>query len=138
MDQEKKEVLAMNMNAKLTLNEQMKFVKRVQKWEKVDRNTAWAICNGWTDPVEWKYTLGFKMADPAMTIALFVQPDKEGRRNAADLLMESLEEEEKEIFLSEVFDYEKAERIKDGKKGNFSEKRLTSLVTKSQKKKNRI
>ena len=78
------------------------------------------------------------MSDPAMTIALFIQPDKDGRRNAADKLMQTLEPEEKNLFLSEVFDYDAAERIKDDKKPSFTEKRLKSWVEKSEKKKNRI
>ena len=138
MDQEKKEVLAMNVNQRMAENEKMKFVKKVMRWEKVDRDTAWAICTWQTDPIEWKYTLGFKMADPAMTIALFIQPDKEGRRNAADKLMQTLEPKEIDLFLSDVFDYENAERRKDDKKPSFTEIRLKSWVEKSQKKGNRI
>lgn len=133
MDQEKKEILAMNVNQRMSEREKMKFVKKVSKWEKVDMDTAWAICTGNTDPVEYKYTLGFKMADTALTIALFIQPDKQGRRNAADNLIMSLEDEEKTIFLSEVFDYEAGERIKDDKKESFAEKRLKKWVAKSDK-----
>lgn len=133
MDQEKKEVLAMNVNEQIAQREKMKYIKKVSKLEKVDIDTAWAICTGQTDPIEYKYTLGYKMADPAMIIALFIQGNKEGRRNAADKLIASLEDEEKKIFLADVFDYEKAERIKTDKKGSFAEKRLKNWVNKSQK-----
>ena len=134
MDPEKKEILAMNVNERMAHQEKMRFVKKVAKIEKVDRDMAWAICTGQTDPIDYGYTLGFKMADPAMTIALFIQADKDGRRNAADKLMASLEDEEKEIFLSDVFDYESGERIKNDKKTSFAEKRLRNWVNKSQKK----
>lgn len=133
MEPEKKEVLAMNVNARMAEREKMKYVKKVSKLEKVDMNMAWAICTGQTEPLEPEYTLGFKMADPAMVIALFIQTNKEGRRNAADKLMDSLNDAEKEIFLKEVFDYDRAERIKDDKKPSFAEKRLTKWVNKSQK-----
>ena len=133
MDPEQKEILAMNVNARMADREKMKFVRKVSKMEKVDLDTAWAICTGQTDPVEPEYTLGFKIADPAMVIALFIQTDKEGRRNAADKLIASLDDQERDIFLTEVFDYEKAERIKTDKKPSFAEKRLTNWVKKSQK-----
>ncbi len=133
MDPEQKEILAMNVNARMADREKMKFVRKVSKMEKVDLDTAWAICTGQTDPVESEYTLGFKIADPAMVIALFIQPDKDGRRNAADKLIASLDDQEKEIFLAEVFDYENAERIKTDKKPSFAEKTLTKWVKKSQK-----
>lgn len=133
MDPEKKEILAMNVNEQMAQREKMQYIKKVSKMEKVDRDTAWAICTGQTDPVEYEHTLGYKMADPAMVIALFIQPDREGRRNAADKLLASLDDQEREIFLTEVFDYEKAERIKTDKKPSFAEKRLTNWVKKSQK-----
>ncbi len=133
MDPEKKEILAMNVNARMGDREKMKYVRKVSKWEKVDLDTAWAICTGQTDPVEYEYTLGYKLADPAMVIALFIQSDKEGRRNAADKLLASLDDQERDIFLTDVFDYEKAERIKADKKPSFVEKRLSKWVNKSQK-----
>ena len=136
MDPEKKEILAMNVNEKMSHQEKMRYVKKVAKLEKVDMNTAWAICTGQTDPVEYEYTLGFKMADTAMSVALFGTKDKQGRRNAADVLMMSLCEEEKEIFLNDVFDYEKGE--KRDKKQSFAEKRLQNWVQKSEKGKYRI
>ena len=133
MDPEKKEILAMNVNEQMAQREKMSYIKKVSKMEKVDLDTAWAICTGQTDPVEYKYTLGYKMADPAMVIALFIQSDEEGRRNAADKLIASLDDHEKEIFLTEVFDYEKAERIKSDIKPSFAERRLAKWVKKSQK-----
>jgi hypothetical protein len=133
MDPEKKEILAMDVNARMAEREKMKYIKKVSKLEKVDLDTAWAICTGQTDPEEPEYTLGYKMADPAMIIALFIQTNKEGRRNAADKLIASLNEEEKKIFLEDVFNYETAERIKTDKKVSFAEKRLSNWVKKSQK-----
>lgn len=115
LSQEKKEEVAMNVNGQLTINAQMKFVKKVMKWEKCSYDEAWAICtaDGMTkDPAnKVQYTLGFKMCDPALELALFVQFNKEKRRQAAANFARGLSPEENRVFWTEVFNNKTAKKF---------------------------
>lgn len=120
LSQEQKEEVAMNVNAQLTLNAQMKFAKKVMKWEKCTYDEAWQICtaDGQTkDPTDKvKYTLGFKMCDPALEIALFVQLNKEKRRQAALNFARCLTPEEATVFWNETFNIKNARKFRKGMK----------------------
>lgn len=93
----------------VALNFQRDYIEKVMEWEKVDYDTAWAICQGQTDPIEYKYTLGFKM-HPILALALFKQRSKKARRQAAENFAETLSDPERKMFYSEVFDMETASR----------------------------
>lgn len=91
---------------------QIKYVKWLMKEEDIDQEEALAICEGRTDPLEVKYMLGFKLADPVLQIALFKQVSKKARIQAAKNFAETLSDEEKEIFYSEVFNENTAGKFK--------------------------
>lgn len=115
LSQEQKEEVAMNVNGQLTMNAQMRFVKKVMKWEKCSYDEAWMICTADGQPADpenkVQYTLGFKMCDPALELALFVQLNKDKRRQAAKNFSQGLTEEEAKVFWTEVFNVETAKKF---------------------------
>lgn len=81
---------------------QAKYLQKVMEDEGVGYDEAWAICNGKTDPKEPEYTLGFKMADPVVMLAMFGQPSKKKREQARANFRETLDEDERILFDKEV------------------------------------
>ena len=74
------------------------YIQKVMKWEEVDYETAFYIVNGRTDPREPEYTLGYKMADPIMMMAMFGQISKKKREMARDQFRKTLEDDELQLF----------------------------------------
>lgn len=103
---------AVSVQSTLTAQAQAKFITWLMNEEKVDYSTAIAIVEARTDPVEWDYVLGFKLADPVLQIALFKQPSKKQRRNAAANFRDTLAPEERILFDNEVFNEETAGKFK--------------------------
>lgn len=87
---------------KLASAAQIKFISQVAEWEEVDFTTAQAICLGNTDPVEWEYTLGYKMSDPVFQMAMNGQVRKKAREQACENFKKTLTPEELEIFVRDV------------------------------------
>ena len=97
----------------LQFQAQARFIKWLMKEEDVDQETAWAIVEGRTDPPEYDYMLGFKLANPVLQLALFSQISKEKRKQAAANFAATLSDPERELFYSEVFDEKNAKKFKD-------------------------
>lgn len=97
----------------LQFQAQARFIKWLMKEEDVDQETAWAIVEGRTDPPEYDYMLGFKLANPVLQLALFSQMSKEKRKQAAANFAATLSDPERELFYSEVFDEKNAKKFKD-------------------------
>lgn len=97
----------------LQFQAQARFIKWLMKEEDVDQETAWAIVEGRTDPPEYDYMLGFKLANPVLQLALFSQISKEKRKQAAENFAATLSDPERELFYSEVFDEKNAKKFKD-------------------------
>lgn len=74
------------------------YIAKVMKWEEVDYETAYYICIGRTDPKEPEYTLGYKMADPVLMLAMFGQMRKKKREQARDNFRRELDEDELKLF----------------------------------------
>lgn len=74
------------------------FIQFVMKEEDVDYETAYYICIGRTDPKEPEYTLGYKMADPVVMLAMFGQLRKKKREQARDNFRRQLDEDELKLF----------------------------------------
>ncbi len=74
------------------------FIQFVMKEEDVDYETAYYICIGRTDPREPEYTLGYKMADPSMMMAMFGQMRKKKREAAREEFRSMLEADELQLF----------------------------------------
>lgn len=105
---------ALNVNQQLTMQAQMKYVQKMAKDEGVDFTIMWEVCTGdreYEDKA--KFSLGFKLADPAWMIALFKQLSKKKRRQAAENFAMTLNEEEAGIFWSEVFNEDTAGAFKE-------------------------
>ena len=97
----------------LQFQAQARFIKWLMKEEDVDQETAWAIVEGRTDPPEYDYMLGFKLANPVLQLALFSQISKEKRKQAAENFAATLSDPERELFYSQVFDEKNAKKFKD-------------------------
>ena len=104
---------ALDVNAQLTAQAQMKYLSWLMDEEQIDYEEALAIVQGRTDPVEWEYILGYKLSDPALMIALFKQPRKKNRINAAKNFADTLEPEEAAIFWTQVFDEGNGKQFKE-------------------------
>ena len=100
----------------LQVQAQGKFIKWLMEEEDVDYETAWAIVEGRTDPPEYEYMLGFKLANPVLQLALFSQISKERRKQAAANFAAGLSDPERELFYSQVFDEKNAKKFKDALK----------------------
>lgn len=114
---------ALGVNQTLTINAQIQYVKRMANEEGLDYAVMWEICNGMREyPDAAKFTLGLKLSDPAWMIALFKQPRKKKRQQAAENFADSLSADEAEIFWSEVFNTETGKMFKDELKRKKKEK----------------
>lgn len=113
---DKTEEKAQQMTDRLQLEAQGRFIKWLMKEEDCDASEAWAIVEGRTDPIEYEYMLGFKLANPILQIALFEQLSKKSRRQAAENFAATLSDPEREIFYSQVFNEETAGKFKKAMK----------------------
>lgn len=104
---------ATDLQNTLAVQAQAKYIKWLMKEEEIDYETAMAIVEYRTDPIEWEYTLGYKLSDPVWMIAIFKQSGKDKRRSAAENFAKGLRPEEAEIFWSKVFDVENAKKFKN-------------------------
>ena len=103
---------ATQLQQDLAAQAQMKFIQWLMKEEECDYEEAIAIVLGNTDPLEPEYMLGYKLADPVLQLALFKQHPKKSRVQAAKNFSETLTEEERILFWSEVFNEETAGKFK--------------------------
>lgn len=75
-----------------------KYIAWVMKEEEVDYETAVALATGKTDPIEYEFTLGYKLADPILQIAMSAQPGKKNRELAIANFEKTLGPEELKLF----------------------------------------
>lgn len=86
----------------MTAQAQAKYVSDVMEWEECDYETALAICTGRTVPREPEYTLGFKMSNPVLLMAMFYQLSKKKRDQAIANFKLTLDPDELQIFVAQV------------------------------------
>lgn len=113
---------ANELRDKMAAQARSEFIAKVMKWEDVDYETAYAICIGKTDPKEPEYTLGYKMADPMMQMAMHGQLSKKSRAKAVEIFEETLDPDELELFMREVVPMNMRTLIKDEFKRKRKEK----------------
>lgn len=89
---------AMELRDSTAAQARSEYIGKVMKWEECDYETAYYICIGRTDPREPEYTLGYKMADPIMMMAMFGQVRKKKRELARDEFRRMLEPDELPLF----------------------------------------
>ena len=104
---------ATQLQSDLAAQAQAKYLQWLMKEEECDYEMALAIVTGNTDPIEYEYMLGFKLADPVLQLALFKQFSKKARRQAALNFAYTLSDEEKIIFWRDVFNNETAGQFKE-------------------------
>ncbi len=103
---------AVDTQQTLAAQAQARYMNWLMKEEEIDYEEALAIVQGRTDPLEPEYMLGFKLSDPVVMIAIFKQPGKKNRINAAKNFADTLSPEEASIFWTTVFDEENAKAFK--------------------------
>ncbi len=74
------------------------YLKTVMELEGCDMETAMRFCQGDTDPIDYEYTLGWKLADPIWFLGMFKQPGKKARAKAVENFKKMLCPEELELF----------------------------------------
>lgn len=115
MVSEKMRERAENLQMQLATQAQAKYLKWMMKelekeeGEPCTIDEAWAIVEGRTEPVEYEYMLGFKLADPVIQLALFKQRSREARKQAAYNFAQGLTDEEKRLFYEQIFNEDTAE-----------------------------
>lgn len=103
---------ATQLQSDLAAQAQAKYIQWLMKEEECDYEMAMAIVLGNTDPIEYEYMLGFKLADPVLQLALFKQFPKKSRIQAAKNFAATLSDEERILFWNEVFNEETAGKFK--------------------------
>ena len=103
---------AVKLQQDMAAQAQMKYISWLMKEEDCDYEMAIAIVMGNTDPLEPEYMLGYKLADPVLQIALFKQHPKKSRIQAAKNFAETLSDQERNLFWTEVFNEETAGKFK--------------------------
>lgn len=104
---------AQDLTDTMAMQARAKFIDRIMKDEKCDYAMAMAIVEGRTDPIEYEYMLGYKLASPVVMLAIFKQRSKEKRRQAAENFAMTLSEPEKKIFYEQVFNEETGKKFKN-------------------------
>ena len=111
---------ALDTADQLRMQTQMKYLHWLCKEESIDMETAIAIVSGRVDPPEPEYSLGYKLSDPVLCIALWGQVNQEKRRSAADNFKKTLTPAEITLFEDEVF---QDKNLKKFRKSLISRKR---------------
>ena len=87
---------------KLELNSmieaQGEFIEKVMEWESCSRERAMDLCLGNTDPIDYGYTLGYKMQNPLLNAGLFGPNTRAGKMNIIRQIEAQLCPEEIELF----------------------------------------
>lgn len=109
----KLEETALEKSQDLDFKAQAEYIRWLMKEEDCSYEEAIAIVQGRTEPLEVEYMLGYKLSSPAWMIALFKQPGKKRRLNAALNFAETLSDEEKIVFWRDVFNAETGKAFKD-------------------------
>lgn len=115
---------AQDLTDNLMVQAQVKYIKWLMKKEKIDYAEALAIVEGRTEPLELEYILGYKLANPILQLALFNQPSKKARRQAAENFAAGLSEEERKLFYTEVFNEATAKGFKKAYKDAKKDKTI--------------
>lgn len=118
---------ATSLNTNLAAQAQAKYISWLMKEEDVDYETAMAIVEARTDPIEWEYVLGFKLADPVLYVAIFKQFSKKARQQAAENFRATLSPEERILFDTQVFNDENAKQFKKKYKEESKKKGAADL-----------
>ena len=96
----KAEMWALDLQAKKAAEARAKFLKFVQEQEKCDLDHALDLCMGRTDPIDYGYTLGWKIEDPLLQHGMWSRTStKEIREKFERHFREGLTPEEDALFV---------------------------------------
>ena len=79
-----------------------RFYQNVMEWENCSYEEAVKLAQGETEPVRWDYTLGLKLCDPLMMMAMHAQLGKKARAQAVENFKATLTPEELKIYEEDV------------------------------------
>lgn len=96
-----REIKALDLTAELRTKAQAKYIKKMAKEVGIDYHIMLLRCQQPTDPDDFYFSLGYKMANPVYMIAMNLQK-KENRAKAIENFKKELCPEELKIFESEV------------------------------------
>lgn len=95
---------------------QNEFIKQIMNEDGIDEETARALCYGETDPVDYHYTLGYKMSDPVWELGMFKQIGKKAREKARENFRKTLCPGEQVLFdeiIEDMTERWKKEKLRD-------------------------
>lgn len=121
------ELKAMNLQSDMASRAQLRYVHWLAKEDGISIDEAWNQCLGNSDPVNPDHTLGYKIADPVLQLALFGQLSKAKRIQAAKNFAATLTDEERERFYKEVFNEETGQKFKNALKKQKKHKNRTKM-----------
>ena len=83
------------------INDHNKFIAQIMEEDGLDEETARNLCLGLTDPVDYHYTLGYKMSSQMWQYAMFHQKRAKLRQNARLNFREDMLCPEEQILFDE-------------------------------------
>lgn len=104
MEQQKKTIKeriedrAREVRQTMAFQAQGQFIAKVQKWEKCTWDEAVELCSGKSPERHPEYILGYKMADPVLMEAMYLQVPRKNRESARMYFRETLDPDCLEIF----------------------------------------
>lgn len=82
----------------LRANAEYQFILKVQKWEGCTYQEAVDLCSGTSPERNAEYILGFRLSDPLMLQAMFLQIRRSDREKATERFRETLDDDVRDLF----------------------------------------
>lgn len=93
---------AEDLRDRLRAETQMRFIRKVAAEDGIEWEDAYNLCLGLSDPIDYHYTLGYKMADPVLQTGLWGPGTKKEKARVLRMFEAELCPEEIEILHAEV------------------------------------
>lgn len=93
---------AEEMRWKLHAEAASRFIWKVQEEDNISYEEQRSLCVGESEPVDYHYTLGYKLQDPIVQLGLWGPGTKKAKEKVAKMFEAELTPEEIEIFRNEV------------------------------------
>ena len=98
----KEKILYSSTLQNLEIDDHNNFIKQIMEEDGIDEETARCLCMGLSRPIDYRYTLGYKMSSQLWQYAMFHQKSKKKRMNARLNFRDTLCPEEQILFDEEV------------------------------------
>lgn len=93
---------AEDLRNKLRAEAQIRFIRKVAAEDGISWDEAYNLCLGLTDPPDYHYTVGYKLADPVLQTGLWGPGTKAEKERVRRMFESELCAEEIQIFREEV------------------------------------